>query len=299
MPCYHPLPGWYSKTRNAKTGRRPITFRFADGYKDQAISVPCGRCIGCRLEKARQWAVRCMHESAMHRHNCFVTLTYNNSSIDGINQSLRPRDFVLFMKQLRWKYGPGIRFFQCGEYGDKLLRPHHHAILFNHDFPDRKLLPGTDMGRSPLYSSAQLSELWPHGFSSIGNVTFQSAGYIARYALKKVNNERAAAHYQGKVPEYLTMSRRPGIGAGWIDRFKTDIYPSDELIVNGKITKPPRYYDERISKKNESMIKRVKATRKRKSKEEQRMKESTQTRLNARETVKTAAIQLLTRRLER
>lgn len=107
MPCYHPLSGWYSKTRNA-SGKRSIVFNLQEAYKDKPLQVPCGRCIGCRLEKARQWAVRCMHEASLYDKNCFVTLTYDE---DYCPESLIPEHFVLFMKRLRKRYGAGIRFF--------------------------------------------------------------------------------------------------------------------------------------------------------------------------------------------
>lgn len=251
MPCYHPLAGWLAKDRNAKTRKRAVVFRAAEGFKDRQVNIPCGRCIGCRLEKARQWAARCMHEAQMHDSNVFVTLTYNDGHLaklgnDGKGEitTLRPRDFTTFMKRLRKKYGK-VRYFQCGEYGDQLGRPHHHVLLFGLDFPDKRRLLGNNHDEHPLYESDSLNELWPHGFASIGNVTTESAGYVARYALKKITGPPAAPHYQGRVPEYATMSRRPGIGLEWLKKYGGDIYPSDEMIVGGKRSKPPRFYDEK------------------------------------------------------
>jgi len=148
-----------------------------------------------------------MHEASLHERNCFITLTYDDAHLP-VGGSLVPEHFVLFMKRLRFKYGDGIRFFHCGEYGERLGRPHHHCLLFNHDFSDKVVLRGS--GVSQLFSSVELDGLWPYGFSSIGTCTFQSAGYIARYTLKKVKGPGAVYHYKGRVPEYLTMSRRPG-----------------------------------------------------------------------------------------
>lgn len=329
MPCYHPLPGWRAKRPNQKTGSRPIVFNFNDAYKDLQVDVPCGRCIGCRLERSRQWATRCQHEASLWPHNCFITLTYNDgalrSSIDEQEgfASLRPRDFTTFMKRLRWKYGPNIRFFHCGEYGEKLSRPHHHALLFNHDFNDKRKLSGN--GINQLYESDQLNELWPHGFASIGAVTWESAAYVARYALKKINGPGAEEHYQGRVPEYLTMSRRPGIGAGWLEKWSSDVYPSDIVIVRGTKTKPPRYYDEKyvggdvrgkdnteketgenLTKSNgrskvRDNTERVKVMRKVKGKRKREGKNNnnnTGARLLVRETVKEAQAQQLKRQLE-
>lgn len=238
MPCYHPIPGWRAKHTNWLTGRRAVVFNPRDGL--EKCEIPCGKCIGCRLERSRQWAVRCMHEAKLYDRNCFLTLTYNDANLPA-NGSLVPERFQLFMKRLRKKYGAGIRFFHCGEYGEELGRPHHHALLFNHDFDDKWFYKG--VGGNKLYTSKTLDELWGHGFCSIGAVTFESAGYVARYALKKITGPIAEEHYKGKVPEFLTMSRRPGIGRVHAERFLDDIYPSDTCVVRGVETKPPRYYD--------------------------------------------------------
>ena len=117
MPCYHPIPGYRAKSTNP-SGKRSIVFNLSEGFKNFAVSVPCGRCIGCRLERARQWSIRCIHEASLYEANCFVTLTYDDDNLP-LDGSLRPRDMVLFLKRLRKRFGPGIRFFQCGEYGDK------------------------------------------------------------------------------------------------------------------------------------------------------------------------------------
>lgn len=235
MPCFHPIPGWLAKRVN-ESGKRGIVFDVSAGFKDKPVEVPCGKCVGCRLERSRQWAVRCLHESKLHDSSLFVTLTYETVPPGG---SLRPRDFVLFMKRLRITH-PGVRFFQCGEYGEQLSRPHHHAILFNCFFSDQRYYKSR--GDIRLYTSKELEKIWTHGQCSVGQVTFESAAYVARYAMKKVygNNE---AYYGGRVPEYVTMSRRPGIGSVFVDRFRKDIYPCDEVIVRGVRCRPPKYYD--------------------------------------------------------
>lgn len=287
MACYHPVPGWYSRKMN-ETGRRSITFRMSEGYSDRPVSVPCGNCIGCQLEKARRWAVRCSHEASLYEDNCFVTLTYNSDNLPS-HGSLRPSDFVNFMKRLRHERD-GIRFFQCGEYGARLERPHHHALLFNWRFPDQEewsVREGTTLYRSPM-----LERLWPYGFSSIGEVNFDTAGYVARYAMKKVKGEAARAHYGKKVPEYLTMSRRPGIGRGWLDKYLTDIYPSDEMVVNGVVTRPPRYYDDLVGKYSPGLLAGVK---KKRMQQAEASPDNKGSRAVVREAVKEAAISTLTR----
>lgn len=196
-----------------------------------------------------------MHEASLYDSNQFVTLTYADSP-----ESLRPDDFVLFMKRLRKARYSGLRFFQCGEYGEKLLRPHHHALLFNCDFPDKRKMLSMS-GRFGLYISDELDSLWGHGHCFIGNVTFESAGYVARYAMKKVTGPAAADYYMGRIPEYLTMSRRPGIGAGWVAKFRSDVYPADEVVVNGHRSRPPRYYDNILATLDGRLAKRLKRRR--------------------------------------
>ena len=120
--------------------------------------MPCGQCIGCRLERSRQWAIRCVHEASLWPDNCFVTLTFDDDNIIS-SGSLVKADFQKFMKRLRKRFGKGVRYFHCGEYGDLLGRPHHHACLFNFSFPDRYLWSSS--GGVNLYRSPTLEELWP------------------------------------------------------------------------------------------------------------------------------------------
>lgn len=290
MPCYHPLPAWYAKRLN-ESGKRGVTFRLSDGWSSHPVELPCGRCVGCRLERSREWAVRCVHESKAWDVSSFVTLTYSDEQLPD-RGSLRPRDFVLFMKRLR-KEVPGVRFFQCGEYGEKLSRPHHHAILFNCGFSDRVLLREKFGVR--LYRSAQLERLWPFGISSVGDATFESAAYVARYAMKKVTGPGAAEHYQGRVPEYLTMSRRPGIGRGFIEKFRGDVYPWDEVISRGHRMKPPRYYDKVLEDLAPSVLRGVKSRRREAAAIDP---DKSGKRLVVREAVKEAAVKNLARVLE-
>lgn len=282
MPCYRPLKGYRSRVVNP-SGKRGIVFNVNEGYSDLPVMVPCGQCIGCRLEKSRQWAIRCMHEASLYDDNCFLTLTYDQEHLpeDG---SLHVEHFQKFMKRLRKKYsGRTIRFFHCGEYGEKNFRPHYHAIIFNFDFPDKRYFQ--KRGEFRLYTSEILhgqngGGLWPYGHCLIGSVTFESAGYVARYVLKKLNGDLAdvesgpygLSHYQtisvdsGEIfdlkPEYTTMSRRPGIGKGWYDQFKNDVYPSDHIIVRGKKCSVPKFYDNQFEIEYPDEMRIVKAKRK-------------------------------------
>lgn len=247
MPCYHPLEGWRGR-KPAPSGKTPVVWRKEDSCGIE-VQLPCGQCIGCRLERTRSWAVRMMHEASLHEENVFLTLTYNEEHApeDG---SLNKAHFQDFMKRLRWHVGP-VRFFHCGEYGDDLARPHYHACIFGFGFPDKRRLHG---GSGPrLFRSDLLERLWPFGFSTIGAVNFDSAAYVARYCVKKLNGDEAESHYlrmnpaTGELtkvePEYATMSRRPGIAADWFEKFGDQVYEWDSVIVKGKEQKPPKYYD--------------------------------------------------------
>lgn len=240
MVCYRPITGYRSRELTAN-GKRSIVFNPRDGYVDLPVTIPCGQCIGCRLERSRQWAMRCVNEASLYNDNCFITLTYNDDNLPA-DLSLDKTHFQKFMKRLRKKYGNNIRYLHCGEYGTLNARPHYHACIFNFDFPDKKLW-SVRSGVS-LYRSDSLEQLWPYGFATVGEVTFESAAYVARYVLKKVTGDAAEDHYNGRQPEYITMSRRPGIGREWLTKYVDDVYNNDKLVIrNDLICRPPKYYD--------------------------------------------------------
>jgi len=253
VPCYSPLRGSLMETPE---GRRICFSRIMRG---PAITLPCGKCSGCLAERARQWSVRIVHEASLHEASSFLTLTYSREFLP-VDGSISVRECQLFLKRLRAAVDPvKIRFFLCGEYGEKLGRPHYHAIIFGFDFPDRVRIGGSD--DRPLFRSDLLDRTWQNGFASIGSVTTESARYVANYSLKKVTGVLAAGHYAGRVPEFVLMSRRPGIGRGWIERFAGDVFPSDEVIVNGNPVRPPRYYDKFLERENPALLAELKAKR--------------------------------------
>ncbi len=330
MPCYSPITGYRSVLRSSN-GKRPIVFDRRLGFGPK-VTLPCGQCIGCRLERSRQWAVRCVHEASLYDSNCFLTLTYNDEHLPK-DRSLNKKHFQDFMKRLRSRFAESvIRYYHCGEYGEvckfcrlsrkfcrcvkfvaALGRPHYHACLFNFDFLDKVFFDEVRGNR--LYTSASLDSLWPMGYSTVGAVTFESAAYVARYILKKVNGDRSREHYSsvdsstGELffvdPEYTTMSRggnsvegrkRGGIGREWYEHYKAEVFPNDSVIVRGKDCKPPRFYDQIFEVEDPEAYAALKLQRA--AEAVKHAADCTADRLRTREVVKTAQVGFLKRGYE-
>lgn len=301
MPCYSPLEAWRSSKQDPETGSRPLVFSVSQGDPELPVTVPCGRCIGCRLEYSRQWAVRIMNEAQLHDENCFVTLTYSEDCLP-YPPSLKVREFQLFAKRLRKEIGP-FRYFHCGEYGDDNNRPHYYACIFGYSFPDRVLF--SRKNGNNLFTSDTLDRCWSRGFASVGDLSFESAAYVARYVTKKVTGDQAAEAYEyvdsetGETfdlkPPYCSMSRRPGIGREWFDLYRSDVYPSDFLVMRGVKQKPPKAYDRFLREEDERASASVKRERIKRGKDHRA--DQTSSRLKTREKVKMAQIQNLKRSL--
>lgn len=266
MSCFKPLTGWYSKFKNP-SGKRSIVFNSREALDPyHSLSIPCGQCIGCRLEKSRQWAIRCSLESQLYQNSYFLTLTYDDEHLPK-SGSLVPDDLQKFLKRLR-RYveyhgsDKKIRFFACGEYGDNFLRPHYHAIIFNLDISDLKRF-STSFSGDIYYTSETINQIWKNGYVIIGEVTFESCAYVARYVTKKMTGSQADFYYEGRQPEFVRMSRRPGIGSDWLDQYKSDVYPHDYIVIRDGIkVKPPKYFDklfESIAPDEMSMIKSLRS----------------------------------------
>lgn len=273
MACFHPV-----QALRPRVGSESTKLIFNPGPKSEGdeIVVRCCQCVGCRADHAREWALRCVHEASLHESNCYLTLTYAPENVPE-GYTLVLEHFQEFMKRFRERLvydeykrivdaydgplilssknlkrflmklarssAPKIRFFHCGEYGEEFGRPHYHALIFGYDFPDRKFFKMHN--GNPLYRSDMLSSLWTDGFATIGALTFESAAYVARYCMKKITGAQADDHYQGRKPEYVTMSRNKGIGAKWYDKYKnSDLYNTDYVVLPGRSPlKIPKYYD--------------------------------------------------------
>lgn len=246
--------------------------------------------------------MRCMHESQLYPDNSFITLTYDDANLPP-DYSIHLRDWQLFMKRLREAVAPRkLRFYACGEYGDTTLRPHYHALIFNYDFPQKTVW--NIQNKKYHYTSPLLTNLWSKGLATTSDVTYQSAAYVARYVMKKLtgDNDKVAEYYtrihpitrtvHTVHPEFAVMSRRPGIGRAWLDKFKSDCYPSDFLIVDGKKHSVPKYYDAQLTEEELLIYKRL-----RKRKALPRKPDQTPARLRVRATVRDSRISQLKRPL--
>lgn len=265
MGCHYPLTGYWSRDIGP-SGKRGVTFSRSAAFSPVPLSIPCQRCQGCRLERSKVWAARLMHEKLIWQDNVFVTLTYSDDKLPS-DGSLIKRDLQLFNKRLRkWcvkNRGESFRFYACGEYGDTTGRPHYHSIVFNCDFPDKRFYKYNSR-REPLYSSRVLDSIWTNGFTTVGEVTFDSCAYVARYCMDVINGEKAEDWYQGRLPEFSNMSRRPGIGMEWFNLYGRHAYAHDSIVVEGREMRPPRYYDtqlELVDPARLSAIKRVRSRR--------------------------------------
>lgn len=296
MACYSPIEAF-------RLDNGSIVFSERRGVH-YPLKLACGQCIGCRLERSRNWAVRCMHEAQMHSASCFITLTYDDAHFSSLNYSLNYAHFQAFIRRVRKKVGK-CRFYMCGEYGSLNSRPHFHSCIFGLDFPDKVLFRRLDSG-CRIYRSPLLESLWTFGYSSIGDVTFESAAYVARYICKKVTGDLAATHYMrvdpisGEIfnisPEFCHMSLKPGIGRAWFDRYLADVFPHDRVIVRGKSVGVPKYYKQLLKLRDPFLSDDLDFDRVKNA--EKFVDDCTEARLLARETVHRARLTFLKRGLE-
>jgi len=242
-----------------------------------------------------------MHEAQMNDENSFITLTYAPHFLPD-DLSVNIGHFQDFMKRFRARVDPTrVRYFHCGEYGEQFSRPHYHAIVFGFGFPDRSYYKEVNGAR--YYTSNFLDDVWGLGGCIIGDVSFESCAYVARYVTKKINGEQAHDHYMvldertGEVrsitPEYATMSRRPGIGASWFEKFGEEVIHNDSVVARGHEMKPPRFYEALYDELDLEAVKGERQIEARK-----RDFDNTPERLRDREVCKTAQVHLLKRGYE-
>ncbi|QCS36624.1 replication initiator protein [Capybara microvirus Cap3_SP_541] len=247
MSCYSPnVVRW---SADPFTGEASAQFlgQLRDQYtydhlEEQAMQlVPCGQCIGCRLDYSRHWADRLVLELSKYNGSAlFITLTYNDDHLplsdDFSVPTLLVRDTQLYHKRLRKAFPDRVlRFFMCGEYGSITHRPHYHEVLFGLsmcDFSDLRPCQRNELGQLS-FTSPTLEKIWSNGFILFSEISYASMCYVSRYSLKKAfgysNDPR-------QHPEFLLMSRRPGIG---LDYFESHD-PTDVVFFSGKKISIPR-----------------------------------------------------------
>lgn len=313
MSCFHPLKGFrIGTTSNGKASLKVVSYEvdhlefhstdsswrtcsssFVSPYATKSVKdfvpIPCGRCVGCRMDYSRQWALRCMLELKYHDSAYFVTLTYDDDhlplstfysdddpDVPFFSQTLRKEDFQGFMKRLRSAHPDDhIRFFAAGEYGSSTMRPHYHAIIFGLHLDD--LVPWSRSSQGyTYYNSASLQNAWsifnnktkkftPIGFAVVGEVTYETAAYTARYVMKKLYGQEADFYDKFSLePPFTLMSRKPGIARQYFDDHP-DIYNFDFINIStpkgGKKFKPPRYFDQLYDIDYPDEMSKIKASR--------------------------------------
>lgn len=329
MPCYHPLDAW---NLGEYEGKKKIVFKDP-GEGVQKIGIPCGHCIGCKKEHARQWALRAYHESLMHEDNCFLTLTYRPEELPK-GETLVHEHLTNFIKLLRDKlnYKP-IKYFACGEYGDNGDRPHYHILLFGHDFKDKRGWKTNREGQVVYFISDELNKIWKKGFTLIAPVNYETAQYVAGYVIKKRNKKfldqkqrivtavdyetgelctHLLKYYERFNPltnevwevekEFIRMSRGNaktgpnGIGLSWYKKYKTDFLNDGTVHANGAKQGSTKYYDKLLETDFPERFKELKTSREKYAIENQ--EEYTQERLAQKELVQKRRNDKLTRNLE-
>lgn len=288
MSCYYPnmiakkgsctcfIGGLEAKLKGYKNG--DIKVDEHTGEIIEYINVPCGQCIGCRLDQSRTWADRCVLEGIEHDENSnwFVTLTYDDFYVPRSEKNtltLKPDDLSGFMKRLRrycsYNYGinENIRFYGCGEYGSLTMRPHYHLLLFGLNV-DSGLPVAKNKFGDFFYKLDCINDTWKFGHNVVGRMTWQSAAYTARYCTKKWKGAKKDEYKQLAIePEFSRQSNRPGIGSAYFDKHYNDIYNNDRIVLQAKegkkqIVRPPKYFDDKYRDINPDDYEKIKERRK-------------------------------------
>lgn len=230
---------------------------------------PCQNCINCKIRRATDKAIRMVHESKFHDQNCFLTLTYDDQKLPP-GGSLFYSDVKHFIGRLRSKLKyPNISYYRVGEYGEKFSRPHYHMILFGYNFTDLSVIyqnKQNTLQKSAVksdrvyYKSSFATDLWSHGYVDIGSVDFKTCLYTAKYVTKKLYGSQTSL-YEHRLPERASSSKKNPIGKSWIEKYYSDVYPHDYVVLDGKKYQPPRYYDEWLQKNKPSLYSLVKQRR--------------------------------------
>lgn len=296
MSCYHPLKRFILPNGDGFVCGRDVNFVIRDGSKWRGVCnehgtagrdyitqfqyIPCGSCIGCRLDYSRNWADRMCMEASFHESNYFLTLTYDDDHLPSPNyivdvdtgevvespfRSLSLKAMQDFMKRLRKNSHQKVRYYLAGEYGDLTFRPHYHLILFGLKLDDMMPFKRSKQG-FVYYTSDFIRKCWPYGNHFVTNFSWETAAYTARYVMKKLKGRDAVFYKNFAIePPFTLMSTRPGIGRDYYNDNKDYIYRFDGFYLSnhpGIKIKPPRYFDKLYDLEYPENMEEVKRKRK-------------------------------------
>jgi len=212
-------------------------FHVKDKFTGEYIPVPCSKCPPCKKRRTSGWSFRLVKEGERSQSALFVTLTYNTEVVPITKNgfmNLDKADVQKFMKRLRKLSNEKLKYYLCGEYGTKRMRPHYHLIIFNAD--KEKVELAWTLDRRPL------------GQIYIGDVNEASIGYTLKYMTKK---GKIPMHYNDdRQKEFSLMSK--GLGSNYLTEnmikwHKNNI--EERMYCNLKSNKKiamPRYYKDKI-----------------------------------------------------
>lgn len=205
----------------------------------KGIRIPCGKCLVCRRNRAREWAVRLQHELEFWPTACFVTLTYDDKYVPVLEdrQTLWAQDLIPFFKKLRRRLTSKIRYFACGEYGGLTSRPHYHAIIFG--WRPEDVMLGTIKNRTKIFTCQLLADTWGMGNVTVGSVTDKSIFYVTGYLLKKLPKKAVGSRQK----EFVRASQ--GMGLKYAEMHKEDVQ-EHRLKYNGHDIGVPLYYRKKL-----------------------------------------------------
>lgn len=265
MPCAAPL-----RARKTPNGR--LAFFTTKDWQYHVepytgLQVPCGTCILCREEQARQAAIRIAHEAATCQTNAFVTLTYADTTLP-LYGSLNYADLTKFLKRARKTFGK-LRYYAVGEYGDQSLRPHYHLCIFGHDFTENRIITRTNPHL--LWTQEALTRCWGLGRVEVGALTFETARYTASYVTKKLRSKQRYVRIDETTGELITVEQprafmSDNLGKEWWIQHGHQLEHNDYVIINGKKQKPPRAYDRWLGEIKPTAIQEIKSNREKKAK---------------------------------
>lgn len=294
MPCCRPLKAFPSGiTSSGKVKYKIVPFSVGSldqfgnpvpdyvGHGDNDTSshfvIPCGHCLGCRIDQANEWSNRLVMEMQYHDSSYFLTLTYDDFHLNRVpycdkltgelkddRGTLCKRDVQLFIKRLRKsKPSDSIRYYLCGEYGPTTDRPHYHAIIFGLHIGNWSLIEsGVSETGNVYYTCPELESIWQNGFVSIEPANEFTCKYVCQYVTKKIGIKPNQYRLdRGQVPEFSLMSRKPGIGRLFYDEYGVELFDKGVKFIgtfDGSVrVTPPRYFKKLYSVDHEDEYRKI------------------------------------------